>query len=78
MDYAERLYSRRQLSRRQYVPSKSSEPAKATEVLQANSRRDPLQPAVWLWFIGQAYYLFSYDDAVRSLRECVVRTGDQL
>jgi hypothetical protein len=37
-DCAERLYSRRQLSRRQYVPSKSSEPVKAAEVLQANSR----------------------------------------
>jgi cytochrome c-type biogenesis protein CcmH/NrfG len=79
MDCAERLYSRRQLGRRQYVPSKSSEPAKAAELLQANSRPDPLQPAAWLWFMGHAYYLFkSYDDAVRSLRECVVRTTASL
>jgi adenylate cyclase len=49
-------------------------PARAIEVLQANSRLDPFQPPAWLGFMGHAYYLLKrYDDAARLLRECVSR-----
>jgi DNA-binding winged helix-turn-helix (wHTH) protein/tetratricopeptide (TPR) repeat protein len=57
-----------------HVLTYAGQPARAVEVLRSNTRLDPFQSPVWLAFMGHAYYMLeNYDDAVRTLRECVAR-----
>jgi adenylate cyclase len=55
------------------------QPARAIEVLQANMRLDPLQPLIYsIGHLGTAHYMLKhYEEAVRSLRECVSRLPNQ-
>jgi adenylate cyclase len=50
------------------------EPARAIDVLRANVRLDPFQPAARLGYLGHAYYMLRrYAEAIPPLRECAAR-----
>jgi adenylate cyclase len=52
----------------------AGEPLRAVEVLQANVRLDPFQPAARLGYLGHAYYILKqYAASVPPLRECAAR-----
>jgi adenylate cyclase len=52
----------------------SGEPARAVEVLQANVRLDPFQPASRHGYLGHAYYMLKrYPESIPPLRECAAR-----
>src|SRR5262249_14334219 len=48
--------------------------ARAVDVLQANVRLDPFQPAARLGYLGHAYYMLErYAESLPPLRECAAR-----
>ncbi len=52
----------------------AGEPTRAVEVLQANMRLDPFQPASRLGYLGHAYYMLKrYTESIPPLRECAAR-----